>query len=69
MKTYIYETTGCCDDLKYYEIRQQENEAPLTAHPETGEAIKRVVLGGRELVKDDHSHGSGSCGCGTSGCC
>lgn len=69
INTYIYETTGCCDDLKYYEIEQNADEAPLTTHPETGEAIKRVVLGGRELVKESHSHGEGSCGCGSSGCC
>jgi len=66
MKTYIYETTG--GDLKYYEIGQNETDAALTNHPETGEPIKRVILGGRELVKEGHSH-TGGCGCGSSGCC
>ena len=69
MKTYIYETTGSCDDLKYYEIDQCSDDAPLTQHPETGEAIKRVVLGGRELTKETHSHGGDACGCGSTGCC
>ena len=67
MPTYIYETIpeSCCADPKHYEIEQTENEAPLTLHPETGEAIKRVVLGGIELVKKD----AGSSCCSDSGCC
>jgi len=69
MKTYIYETTGSADDLKYYEIAQCSEDAPLTQHPESGEAIKRVILNGRELTKESHSHGGDSCGCGSScGC-
>lgn len=69
MKTYIYETAASCDDLKYYEIDQCADDEPLTKHPETGEAIKRVVLNGRALMKDKHAQGGGSCGCGSSGCC
>lgn len=67
MPTYIYETIpeSCCDDPKHYEIEQSENETPLTRHPETGEVIKRVVLGGMELVKKD----DGSSCCSDSGCC
>ena len=67
MPIYIYETIpgSCCADPKHYEIEQSENDAPLTRHPETGEAIKRVVLGGQELIKED---GGGSC-CSGSACC
>jgi hypothetical protein len=69
MPTYIYETlTKCCqDEIKYYEIEQLEQEAPLTSHPETGEAIKRVEIDGEELIKKDRPEGS--CGCGSGGCC
>lgn len=67
MPTYIYETIpeSCCADPKHYEINQGETDAPLTHHPETGEAIKRVLLGGKELIKQDESD---SC-CSGTGCC
>jgi predicted nucleic acid-binding Zn ribbon protein len=67
MPTYIYETIpeSCCEDPKHYEIEQGENDQPLTCHPETGEAIKRVVLGGEELIKVEDGD---SC-CSGSGCC
>jgi predicted nucleic acid-binding Zn ribbon protein len=53
MPTYIYETIpeSCCADSKHYEINQCETDAPLTRHPETNEPIKRVLLGGKELIK------------------
>jgi len=48
MTTYVYETvpqkTG--QKPKYYEIKQSMNDAPLEKHPETGEPIRRVLLGG-----------------------
>lgn len=66
MKTYIYETIpqGCCEEPKHYEIEQEEGAAPLANHPETGEPIKRVIIGGVDLVKD-----ADDCCCGDSGCC
>jgi len=69
MPTYIYETipAGCCEDPKHYEIEQEADAAPLTLHPETGENIRRVVLGGTELVKEDGE--GGSCCCGPGECC
>lgn len=69
MPTYIYETIpeSCCDDPKHYEIEQKENDQPLTKHPETGEFIKLVVIGGQPLVKQ--GDGSDSCCSGDTGCC
>jgi predicted nucleic acid-binding Zn ribbon protein len=69
MPTYIYETIpeSCCAEAKHYEIEQNEQDAPLTRHPETGETIKRVLLGGKELIKKEEP--GGSCGCGAGGCC
>ncbi|MBN8710161.1 MAG: hypothetical protein BGO12_08095 [Verrucomicrobia bacterium 61-8] len=68
MTTYIYETipASCCEDPKHYEIAQNETDAPLTHHPETGESIKRVLLGELELTKDAKDD---SCGCEPEGCC
>jgi predicted nucleic acid-binding Zn ribbon protein len=67
MPTYIYESIpeSCCADPNHYEIEQAEDAAPLTHHPETKEPIKRVVIGGQELIKGD----GGSCCCGPGECC
>jgi hypothetical protein len=47
MKLYVYETIPQTPGAKtrYYEIKQNSGDAPLTAHPQTGEPIRRVVLG------------------------
>lgn len=65
MKTYIYESipAKCCEEPKHYEIEQEADAAPLTTHPQTGEAIRRVLIDGKELT------GDGGCCCGESGCC
>jgi len=48
MTTYVYETipTKEGDSVDYFEIKQSMKDAPLTQHPETGRAIRRVMLGG-----------------------
>jgi predicted nucleic acid-binding Zn ribbon protein len=48
MTTYVYEAipTKPGEKPRYFEIKQSMSEQPLTAHPGTGEAIRRVVLGG-----------------------
>ena len=67
MPTHIYETIpeSCCAEPKHYEIEQNENDPPLTKHPQTGETIQRVVLGGQVLVKQEEGD---SCCSGTN-CC
>jgi predicted nucleic acid-binding Zn ribbon protein len=75
MTTYVYETVPKKGEKpRYYEIKQSMKDDPLTAHPETGEPIRRVVLGGygtlssKGSTKSGPSSGSGSC-CGPScGC-
>ncbi|TVP80344.1 MAG: zinc ribbon domain-containing protein [Puniceicoccaceae bacterium] len=67
MATYVYETipTDKTEAPKLYEIEQSMKEPALTKHPETGEAIRRVILGGYGLMtpkKGDESCGPG-CGC------
>lgn len=46
MATYIYETTDTEKPVRQFEIQQSMKDEPLTAHPETGEAIRRVITGG-----------------------
>jgi len=50
--TYLYETIPVCEggEVKQYEIKQSMSDASLTRHPETGETIHRVILGGWGLV-------------------
>ena len=53
MTTYIYETIpgNEGETVKTYEIRQSMKDAALKTHPETGEAIRRVVSGGYGLLR------------------
>jgi predicted nucleic acid-binding Zn ribbon protein len=73
MTTYVYETIPAeeGDSVQYFEIKQSMKDAPLTQHPETGQAIRRVILGGFGILKSENSSpaSSGSCGCGPGGCC
>jgi len=75
MTTYVYESIPSKPGEKpqYFEIKQNMNSKPLTQHPETGEPIRRVVLGGFGVLSSgktggDSSVTGGSC-CGPScGC-
>jgi hypothetical protein len=48
MPTYVYETIPSYPDLAptRFQLRQGMNDAPLTAHPETGDPVRRVISGG-----------------------
>ena len=72
--TYLYETIPANegDPVQQFEIKQGMNAMPLTRHPETGEPIRRVILGGWGLTTSKISSNQpakGSCGCGPGGCC
>ncbi len=70
MTTYVYETipSNENEEPKLYEIQQSMKDEPLTNHPETGEPIRRVILGGYGLMKEN-SGDAGDGGCGPScGC-
>ena len=71
MTTYVYETipNKPGEKPRYFEIKQSIRDETLTRHPETGERIRRVVLGGCGVLKKEDAGGSSSCGCGPSGCC
>ena len=75
MTIYVYETipAKAGEEVRRYEIRQSMKDAPLTKHPETGEPIRRVIMGGMGFVNPSGrgkskpaprrpSHGGG-CGC------
>lgn len=71
MTTYVYETIPSKPGMKprYYEIKQSMNDAPLTKHPETGEPIRRVVLGGLCILSSKSGKSAPSCGCAPGRCC
>lgn len=72
MPTYIYETIPSKprEQVVQFEIQQSMKDAPLTQHPETGQAVKRVISGGYGYVSKGRSASSGGhscghgCGCG-----
>ena len=74
MTTYVYETIPqqSGEQPRYFEIRQSMNDQPLTKHPESGETIRRVILGGYGVLssaaKKSSAGADGSC-CGGTGCC
>ncbi|MEX2382604.1 MAG: zinc ribbon domain-containing protein [Opitutales bacterium] len=64
MTTYVYETISekAGEEPRFLEIQQSMNDAPLTRHPKTGEPIRRVILGGYGLMKNDPGDGGNACG-------
>ncbi len=65
--TYLYETVPVLpgEDIVHYEIEQEMSDLPLTQHPETGELIRRVILGGWGIST---GKADTPC-CGPNGCC
>jgi predicted nucleic acid-binding Zn ribbon protein len=62
MTTYVYETISqkSGEKPRYFEIKQNMSAAPLTRHPDTGEPIRRVVLGGFGVLSSSRSDGNKS---------
>jgi len=51
MPTYVYESIPSDGrDPERFELTQRMSDAPLTAHPETGEPVRRIVTGGLGLM-------------------
>ena len=76
MTTYVYETIPekKGTPVRRYEFKQSMKDSAFSSHPETGEAIRRVVSGGFGILKAGGSrpampapHGGGGC-CGGGGC-
>ena len=67
MPTYIYETISAAPER--FEIRQGFNDPMLTAHPETGEPVRRVISGGLAILANGHATPDGpEPGCGPDTC-
>ncbi len=74
MILYVYETVPekLGAKARYYELRQNPGDAPLTKHPTTGEPIRRLVLGElgeltlpeKERPVEADAGTNGGCGCG-----
>ena len=68
MPTYVYETIPQFEGepAKRFEIRQSMKDAPLTQHPDSGQPVRRVPIGGTGMMGGSSSmpSGGGSCGSG-----
>ena len=53
MATYVYETIPRKpgEAARRFEVVQSMKDAPLTAHPETGEPVRRIISGGFGLME------------------
>jgi hypothetical protein len=49
MPTYVYETIPKQGKPKRFELWQSMKDAALTKHPETGEPVRRLIVGGADL--------------------
>jgi hypothetical protein len=70
MTTYVYETIprDKNEQPKLYEIQQSMKEDALSLHPETGEPIRRVIVGGYGPLTKSADTDANDCDSG-SGCC
>ncbi len=69
MPTYVYETIPQVEGepAKRFEVRQSMKDAALTQHPDSGQPIRRVPIGGTGLMgasSTSSSSSGGSCGTG-----
>ncbi len=70
MPTYVYETIPQSpkEQPARFELKQSMKDAALTAHPESGKPVRRVIIGGTGVMgggsTTTQSSGGGSCGSG-----
>ena len=69
MTTYIYETIPADDssEPRVFEFQQRMTDKPLTQHPETGEPVRRVIIGGLGIMQKGKASSPSPSSCG-SGC-
>ena len=67
MPIYVYETIPADDDEspRRFELKQSMFDEPLTQDPETGQSVRRVIMGG--YLTTSRGTGSNAC-CANSGC-
>jgi len=67
MPTYVYETISPTPER--FEVRQGFDDPVLTAHPHTGEPVRRVISGGLAVLPNGTSAGDApEPGCGPANC-
>jgi len=67
MPTYIYETISPTPER--FEVRQGFSDPALTAHPQTGEPVRRVISGGLAVLPNGTSSSDApDPGCGPANC-
>lgn len=57
MPTYIYETTDASKPIRTFEVRQSVLDDPLSSDPETGEAARRIISLGYNILIPGKSAG------------
>ncbi|MBI5690840.1 MAG: zinc ribbon domain-containing protein [Verrucomicrobia bacterium] len=64
MTTYVYETIPQSPGapVQRFEVQQSMHDAPLVRHPETGEAIRRVISGGYGIIAQRAAPPPAPCG-------
>ncbi len=50
MPTYIYETTDPSKPIRTFEVKQSVHDDPLRSDPKTGEAARRVISAGYNVL-------------------
>jgi len=70
MATYIYETIPrhAGTPARRFEVVQSMRDAPLTAHPETGEPVRRVISGGYGIMSKPQASVMGAGSAAPAGC-
>ena len=73
MPTYVYETIPERSNEKptRFELRQSIKDTPVSEHPDTGQAVRRVISGGILISakKGLSSQGSNCCYSSSGSCC
>jgi predicted nucleic acid-binding Zn ribbon protein len=73
MPTYVYETIPNRSNEKptRFELRQSIKDTPILEHPDTGQAVRRVISGGISISakKGSSSQGSNCCSSSSGSCC
>ena len=69
---YIYETVPAArgEEIRRFELKQSIHDAALTRHPDTGETIRRVIVGGAGIITGKSAgSGAGAAKPTHGGCC
>jgi len=71
MTTYVYQTIPQLPGAEpsCFEVKQSMRDRPLTVHPETGEPVRRLILGGLGIMSGGKQVRQAPASTGAGGCC